>query len=660
MSRRTVVFSVIVALMISTCLLPRSTRCDEVNVIAHATILYMDHSGSIISKSVYRVPENLIIKFKVVDKASRVLVLIDSLAPYEIACLISPSGVDLTKRISQNNLILFTRKYLFFYPEEGGIYKVLLKKGMPLNPIHAIVIGDVIKEESGTLKPYEKISITPEITGEKLYALRADIVVMGERPRDFTISEQYSILTFNTIPAMGNVVIMNMSVLVFSNELTVMNLGDDTLLFTVRIRPLTLLTIPIEWSKDEVMLRVPRGTWLRILTPPHLVITNRELECFDPITGHYINGSAILSLRPRLNEYTASLRIIPRFEKVVLNISLPYADDFVSYLYLPSGAVARSGNIINLSKPTLPYLNISISWKGVEVDRLLVTSLGGQFMNISCRGRNLRIEVVDCKGDPLKEAMIKVYALELNEYIYNLQGGSAIVLKNIPPVKLLISVEYMGEEVCRGIVEKRETSKILKCNVTSFKMIIRNSKGELLSGLKLSLLKEEHLLDNYTVEGGMVLIKQIPIGTYSIKILNNLTNQCLYEGIVFVTKEQDVYELSINVHSIIIRVKDALGNPVEGVGVRVYGEDIDLRLPLNKNGEIIVDRLKPGTYTIEVLGHTRVIILSEDRFLSIHLNDIIFIGLPINIYLLIMIILLPLMILAVRIIFKWRETIIIR
>lgn len=653
---------VVTMLIIVTCLSSRNTLCVGLNVVAHATILYLDPNGSVVSKSIYRIPENLAISFEVTSKVHSVLIIVDSLAPYEVAYVISPSGINIVEMKNSDSPVIFTRKYVLFYPYEIGTYRIVFKRGVSLDPIHAIIIGDIIKEESRTLKPYGKITIAPEVEEKKLYALKVDLVVMGKRPRSLIVDEHHSVLAFNTIPAMGDVLIMNMSILIFSSKFSIINSGEDNILLMVKVRPITISVVQTEWYRDRVVLKVPRGAWLRILTPPHLIFLNNELEYFDPIINRNVNGGMLLSIKPRAEEYTMTLKVMPRFERVTFRISLPYANDFISYLYFPYGVIVESNNTVNLVKPTMPYLNISVLWRGIEVDRLFITSLEASEMEISCKGRKLRIEIVDCKGDPINEAMVRVYALELNEYLFECSGRSVLLFESLPPIRLLVSVEYMGEEVCREIIDYDEVFKILRCNVTSFRILIRDLEGEELPELKLILFKNKNIVGNYTTDNnGMALIRQIPIGDYYLKVFNRLTGQCLYEGTIYVSMDLDVYEISIDVKSLTIRVKDILRNPLEGINVKITGENIDLELSLGKNGEIVLDKLKHGVYTIEILGHSVIVSLDRDRIVPIYLGDIIFIsGIPINVYLLSVIVLLPLLAIMVRIIFKWRETIIIR
>ena len=213
----------------------------------------------------------------------------------------------------------------------------------------------------------------------------------------------------------------------------------------------------------------------------------------------------------------------------------------------------------------------------------------------------------DADGEPLEHGLLCLYSLTTaEERLYEIEEGIAH-LGYLPEGEYLARVLVDGVEVGRVMLDPTETAMIeVECSVGTVEIAVRDLDRRPISGATV-IAKSDSGVEYTAVTDsrGVAVLRQIPLGTYSIEVRYG-DEVYAREEAVDLARDETV-EISLRTRALIVKVVDALGNPIRGARVSLRSNSSSLEEETDESGKAYFELVPVGAYEAEArIGDKRV------------------------------------------------------
>jgi len=223
----------------------------------------------------------------------------------------------------------------------------------------------------------------------------------------------------------------------------------------------------------------------------------------------------------------------------------------------------------------------------------------------------------DVKGRPLENVYVVFDKWGISGFT---DSSGSLMIEKMPRTSYMITAEWVSRYGSRVIVRTSvEGDSVVTMPVYDIVLGLLTPKGVSMTGVEV-FLKRVYL--GKTNVNGEILATQVPVGNYMVSakwfgsdlVLQNIN----------VTASDTIILTPSNVHSLTVMVRGAQGQALEGAGVTVLKNGVELVRMLTDRGGNAEVELPDGDYTIEVsfdqfLRRTQVT-LTSDHLVKVELD----------------------------------------
>ena len=549
--------------------------------VDYIKIVFFNASGQIIDVRAYRIPKTLAVVFNVPSYVSSLFIYLEASTPFRPKALLTPEGMDVLSHqldLDPSSLAVGYR-YIYLKVKEYGRFILRLEPDIERKFKLRITSMDFFKEHfektigAGKSFHYEFNYTLPKAL--KLYALMVNVTVVAYADVNIRIEALYDIISKKAVQALYGFHYLNYKIVVYGSSFTIKNEGRGSVFLSLNITPM--------FCCDEESIK---GAVIRLFLPDHLSISPL-LKSYDVI-----------------NNFSAPLKVYSlsedEFKRVVLrvkdiNIQLPYLSEFSDItleISFDSSRERVSINRINGERITLrnvpPFekIFVKIYRAGINIATYVCSSLSvNNTVIIPFKTFSLEMEVVDKKGNPLRDGFLMIYSIDLGEVLYkSVVTGPRVKVSNLPPGEYLVILKYSGLEVFRKRLNLSENCYLyIESNLTTVSFKVLDVFNKDLERVKLLLIQGD-IRREFSVERGGVSIGNILLGPCILIVQNPLNNYPLYRTVIFVNENTDQVTIAVNATDLVIVLRDWLWNAVSDAVVKIVQGDFELMCRVGKDG----------------------------------------------------------------------------
>ena len=549
--------------------------------VDYIKIVFFNASGQIIDVRAYRIPKTLAVVFNVPSYVSSLFIYLEASTPFRPKALLTPEGMDVLSHqldLDPSSLAVGYR-YIYLKVKEYGRFILRLEPDIERKFKLRITSMDFFKEHfektigAGKSFHYEFNYTLPKAL--KLYALMVNVTVVAYADVNIRIEALYDIISKKAVQALYGFHYLNYKIVVYGSSFTIKNEGRGSVFLSLNITPM--------FCCDEESIK---GAVIRLFLPDHLSISPL-LKSYDVI-----------------NNFSAPLKVYSlsedEFKRVALrvkdiNIQLPYLSEFSDItleISFDSSRERVSINRINGERITLrnvpPFekIFVKIYRAGINIATYVCSSLSvNNTVIIPFKTFSLEMEVVDKKGNPLRDGFLMIYSIDLGEVLYkSVVTGPRVKVSNLPPGEYLVILKYSGLEVFRKRLNLSENCYLyIESNLTTVSFKVLDVFNKDLERVKLLLIQGD-IRREFSVERGGVSIGNILLGPCILIVQNPLNNYPLYRTVIFVNENTDQVTIAVNATDLVIVLRDWLWNAVSDAVVKIVQGDFELMCRVGKDG----------------------------------------------------------------------------
>ncbi|MEM2088376.1 MAG: carboxypeptidase-like regulatory domain-containing protein [Thermoproteota archaeon] len=223
----------------------------------------------------------------------------------------------------------------------------------------------------------------------------------------------------------------------------------------------------------------------------------------------------------------------------------------------------------------------------------------------------------DVKGRPLENVHVVFDKWDISGFT---DGSGSLMIEKMPRTSYMITAEWVSRYRSKAVVRTAvEEDSVITMPVYDATLELLTPKGTPITVADV-FLNDIHL--GRTDTDGGIQATQVPVGSYKVSaewlevdlVLQNIS----------VTTSSEITLTPSNVHSLTVMVRGAQGQALEGAGVTVLKNGVELvRMLTDKGGNVEVE-LPDGDYTIETsfdqfLEETQVT-LTSDKLVRVELD----------------------------------------
>ncbi|MEM2941131.1 MAG: hypothetical protein QW304_06250 [Thermoproteota archaeon] len=223
----------------------------------------------------------------------------------------------------------------------------------------------------------------------------------------------------------------------------------------------------------------------------------------------------------------------------------------------------------------------------------------------------------DVKGRPLENVHVVFDRWGINGFT---DGSGSLMIEKMPRTSYMITAEWVSRYGSKAFVRTTvEEDSVITMPVYDTILELLTPKGTPITGVEVFL---NNIPLGKTDTGGEIQATQVPVGNY--KVSAEWLGVDLVLQNVSVTTSSEITLTPFNVHSLTVMVRGAQGQALEGAGVTVLKNSVELvRILTDKGGNAVVE-LPDGDYTIEIsfdqfLKETQVT-LTSDKLVRVELD----------------------------------------
>ncbi|MGB9718724.1 MAG: MSCRAMM family protein [Thermoproteota archaeon] len=298
-----------------------------------------------------------------------------------------------------------------------------------------------------------------------------------------------------------------------------------------------------------------------------------------------------------------------------------YGKYYVIVYYRPAGCSVVLGPVSSVivfdsytAEPQHQYIYLDIrpesyaatSEYSVSQAKIFRASVGDMVMSFN-----------DANGRPLKN--VRVILEEWGISGFTDESGT-LLFERMPRISYKLTAEWVSRYGSKAVVKTTVTEDtVIVMPVYDIVLRLLSPRGRLLANADVYL---EGVYLGKADANGEVLATQVPSGNYTVSA--KWLNSDLVFQKIGVTTGGEITVTPSNVHSLTIMVRGAQGQALEGAGVKIMRDGVELvRMLTDKGGNAEVE-LPDGTYTVEVsfdqfLRKTQVS-LTSDSFIRVELD----------------------------------------
>ncbi|RLF02166.1 MAG: hypothetical protein DRJ59_04315 [Thermoprotei archaeon] len=549
--------------------------------VDYIKIVFFNASGQIIDVRAYRIPKTLAVVFNVPSYVSSLFIYLEASTPFRPKALLTPEGMDVLSHqldLDPSSLAVGYR-YIYLKVKEYGRFILRLEPDIERKFKLRITSMDFFKEHfektigAGKSFHYEFNYTLPKAL--KLYALMVNVTVVAYADVNIRIEALYDIISKKAVQALYGFHYLNYKIVVYGSSFTIKNEGRGSVFLSLNITPMFCC------NEESI-----KGAVIRLFLPDHLSISPL-LKSYDVI-----------------NNFSAPLKVYSlsedEFKRVVLrvkdiNIQLPYLSEFSDItleISFDSSRERVSINRINGERITLrnvpPFekIFVKIYRAGINIATYVCSSLSvNNTVIIPFKTFSLEMEVVDKKGNPLRDGFLMIYSIDLGEVLYkSVVTGPRVKVSNLPPGEYLVILKYSGLEVFRKRLNLSENCYLyIESNLTTVSFKVLDVFNKDLERVKLLLIQGD-IRREFSVERGGVSIGNILLGPCILIVQNPLNNYPLYRTVIFVNENTDQVTIAVNATDLVIVLRDWLWNAVSDAVVKIVQGDFELMCRVGKDG----------------------------------------------------------------------------
>ncbi|RLE81414.1 MAG: hypothetical protein DRJ51_03860 [Thermoprotei archaeon] len=549
--------------------------------VDYIKIVFFNASGQIIDVRAYRIPKTLAVVFNVPSYVSSLFIYLEASTPFRPKALLTPEGMDVLSHqldLDPSSLAVGYR-YIYLKVKEYGRFILRLEPDIERKFKLRITSMDFFKEHfektigAGKSFHYEFNYTLPKAL--KLYALMVNVTVVAYADVNIRIEALYDIISKKAVQALYGFHYLNYKIVVYGSSFTIKNEGRGSVFLSLNITPMFCC------NEESI-----KGAVIRLFLPDHLSISPL-LKSYDVI-----------------NNFSAPLKVYSlsedEFKRVALrvkdiNIQLPYLSEFSDItleISFDSSRERVSINRINGERITLrnvpPFekIFVKIYRAGINIATYVCSSLSvNNTVIIPFKTFSLEMEVVDKKGNPLRDGFLMIYSIDLGEVLYkSVVTGPRVKVSNLPPGEYLVILKYSGLEVFRKRLNLSENCYLyIESNLTTVSFKVLDVFNKDLERVKLLLIQGD-IRREFSVERGGVSIGNILLGPCILIVQNPLNNYPLYRTVIFVNENTDQVTIAVNATDLVIVLRDWLWNAVSDAVVKIVQGDFELMCRVGKDG----------------------------------------------------------------------------
>ena len=523
-------------------------------------------------------------------------------------------------KVSNPSLKVYYEGVLVYYLKDSSLEEIAKKHEVSVYP----VVFNVTDYKGRPLSA--KLSITGRNgfhfsgTANKSGSLKVNIPLSVEEGQDNTFDIK--------VGWQGVDVYTESRLFIRGNVPSVLTLKCHVFPLTIRIYDMAYKPLPAQWSLGDVFLK---GIEVQITHPngTSLTFNSPTIDLSGMPKGKYaikVSWWGLITLYEDTfwltsDTYTEPIKVMCKVYDVVLRLT-----DTLGYPLNDTDF-----------KLVLPHVNKEIDIRTDENGEVRISSIIDGTYTIYSEWRGIRsaysFEISGPKtytvSLPIYNVMLKAYALGANSVplrnalirLYVLKGGTTtllledrcdsrgkITLYKLPKALYKAEVYWQGILVGEKYFRPEELGSFAKielpCEVYLFRPRITDLKKAPLAGAKVVMyMANGSYLHLKTSSSGFLDLGPLPVGVYSLNVSwRNVKVGSFKVSLPHQGNPRGDFEdnLVCNVHDLVVAVKGALGQPLDGAYVELWLSANKIGEVKTKSGGVRFEQLPIGTYIIRV------------------------------------------------------------
>ena len=223
-------------------------------------------------------------------------------------------------------------------------------------------------------------------------------------------------------------------------------------------------------------------------------------------------------------------------------------------------------------------------------------------------------KVVDASGNPVSEAYVVLYddERELGSAITDSEGKYLIYGFNVAEAS--VKVQADGFATSKTTVSFADATDV-ELDITldeglTFSGTVTTTSGANAVGCLLALrdVNDGVVAYSYVDAYGTFALENLPVGNFELSVYST-SNALVWSSDVEIVSDQNVanYAITLNLTSIVGKVSDASGSPVEGATLILSGEGDQCYYAMtNELGKYRFENVPSGAYSLQIVGSSTV------------------------------------------------------
>ena len=530
------------------------------------TLVYIEvrmHSVTGITTKYIPLSDDLKITLDIPKDVHEVEIRVDSLSPFKP---LRVKGEDASYVIIED--------YAYIKVGKAGLLIIYFRKAEPKTPVYLLQLGSRVEVYGGG-----NITLTPQ--GEwNVWGVIISVLTRGKPPK-FDVNGPISLLNSSMHKiqtAVGEIEAKEYVYLTHAQKLTVE--GDVlSLIYTpIYYRPVIgseVVGPAVAYVNAPGFASVEVGSSLNVTELPLLFLAR------------------FLRSNPRIVNVTEVAEISWTVSPVTLELG-EGLESLVIQASTENGKVEGERKITVTPPLTSPLHVRVLTPEGDLIGEYKILSLPPRAV-LPVELYDLYVELLDSDGKPLRNATLYLYKALRK---ISVKVDRIAEIRGLPPGAYVLSVEYMGVEVAREVVNLyRDMHLMLRCNARRIKVRVLMADA---TPINTFVLRVKSINGSVIFEGkgvnGEVEIPPLPYGTYTVEILRNGTK--LYSCEIDVSKRRE-YVFSLPFYKVTVKVLSYLGTPIPGAEVVFKSSSGEESAAYTgRDGKAVFPLVREGEYTV--------------------------------------------------------------